>query len=126
MPHSFCRETLTAFVADPSPLNHFEDERRQLKPLPKGVVRNGFIKVLRDVLPDVETDDVEEPVTCAFGQPDERPCEHVDFFYREIVFDCQTLHRGSEEGADPVGDEVRRIFAGNDTLAEDGGRRNRR
>jgi hypothetical protein len=34
------------------------------------------------------------------------------------VFDGEALNRGTEESADPVGDEVGRVFAGNDAFAE--------
>ena len=83
-----------------------------------GSLRNCFVEILRHVLPDVEPDDVEQPVAGALGQPDQRPGERVHFLDREIVFDGQALHRGAEERADPVGDEVRRVFARHDALAE--------
>jgi hypothetical protein len=70
------------------------------------------------VLPDVESHDIEQAVAGAFGKPDQRPGERVHFLDGEIVFDGQALNGGTEESADSVGDEVRRVLAGNDALAE--------
>ena len=111
-------EALAALVAEPSALHHFGDERRELEPLAERIVGNGFVEILRDVLPDVEPDDVEQAVAGALRKADQRAGERVDFFDREIVLDGEALDGGAEESADAVGDEVRRVFAGNDALAQ--------
>ena len=93
-------------------------KRRIAKRSRNGSFGDGFVEILRDVLPDVEPDDVEQTVTGAFGKPDQRPGERVDLFDGEVVLDGQPLHRGTEKCADAIGDEVRRILAGNDALAQ--------
>ena len=90
----------------------------KLEAVAKRIVGNGFVKVLRDMLPDVESDDIEQAVAGALRKPDQRPGERIDFFDGEVVFDGQTLHGGAEESADSVGDEVRRVLAGNDAFAQ--------
>ena len=111
-------KALAALVAEPSALKHFNQERRQLELLAERVVGNGLVEILRDVLPDVEPDDVEEAIAGALGKADQRAGEGVHFLDGEIVFDGQALDRGAEESADSVADEVRRVFAGNDAFAE--------
>ena len=89
-----------------------------VKPFAERIVGNGFVKILRDVLPDVEPDDIEQAVAGAFGKTDQRAGERVHFLDGEIVFDGQALNGGTEESADAVGDEVRRVFAGDDAFAQ--------
>ena len=47
--------------------------------------------------PDVETDDVEQPVARAFRKPDQRTRERIDFFDGVVVFDGDLVGCGSVE-----------------------------
>ncbi len=53
-----------------------------------------------------------------FGRPIRGPVSSVDFLHRVTVLGHQPVNGGSEEGADAVADEVRRVLAGDDALSQ--------
>ena len=111
-------KSLAGFFAEPAVLDHFLLKVGGQETVAPGIVRNRFIKVAPNVSPDVETDDIEQTEAGAIGKPNERARERVHFFDREIVFDRIFRNRAAEETSDAIGDEIRRIFAGNDAFAQ--------
>ena len=68
--------------------------------------------------PDVEADDIDQAVTGAFRQADERPGERVHFFDRVVVLEGDFVDSRAVERADSIRDEVRRVLAEHDAFAE--------
>ena len=61
--------------------------------------------------PDIQAYKIQQPVTGALGQSDERTGKRVDFFDGQSHLDRQILHRSAQETADAIGNEVGRVLA---------------
>ena len=81
-------------------------------------MRYEVVEIVRDVRPDIETDNVEQAVAGALRQSDQRTGERIDFFNRVVVFDRNFVGCRPVECADAIADEVRRVFTENDAFAE--------
>ena len=90
--HAF-EKALAALVAEPAALNHFENERLHFEAFAVRVMFGRVVKVLRDVRPNVNANDVEQSVTGALRQTDQRTGERIHFLNREVMLNRQALNR---------------------------------
>src|SRR5262249_55620909 len=68
--------------------------------------------------PDIQADNVEETETRAVRETNERTSDRIDFFHRIFAFDGDFADSAAEKAADAVGDEIRRVLAGNNAFAQ--------
>ena len=104
-------KTLPALFAQPAALHQLLQKRLQHEAVAPRIVRRHVVQVARDQRPDIQTHNVEQPVTGALGQANGRSGQRVDFFNGVAVLDGDFVNRRAEERADAVGDEVGRILA---------------
>ena len=111
-------EALATLIAQPSAIQHALEESGHLKTLAPGVVGHGVIEVRIDVRPDVEAHQIAETEGSRIRQADQRAGEHVHFLNGVVALLHVLVDGGAEEAADAVGDEVGRVLADHDALAE--------
>src|SRR5438045_932240 len=76
------------------------------------------MQVACDECPDIQANYIEQPETCALRNADQRTCQEVDFLDCVVSFDHGFVDGGSEEAADSIGDEIRRVFTDDNALPE--------
>ncbi len=109
---------LPCLFAQPTALRHFDVKFGHQETVAPGIVRHGVIQIRSDVGPDIQAHNIEQAEASAVRQADERAGDQVGFLHRVLAFDDDLLHCRAEEAADAVGDEVRRVLARHDTLAQ--------
>ncbi len=111
-------KSLPRFLAQPPIRHHLIHERRRLQPLPPRVVRHHPVQVLRHVHPDIEPDNIQQPVAGRIRQPDHGARQRVHLFNAEVVLHRVLVGARAPHAADAIGDEVRRILADHHALAQ--------
>jgi len=107
-----------ALLAQPFALHHLVQKRLHDETIAPRIVGRHIVEVASDHGPNIQAHDIEKPVTGALGQPDQLSRQRIHFFDGVPVFDGDLLNSRAEERADPVGDKVGRIFAGNHSFAQ--------
>ena len=112
-------EAALGLVAELLLLDHRADVGRHREDLAVFVVHQRRVAVLGDVDEGVEADQVRRAEAGALRVAHRRAGDVVDVFGSETVFQHLMDRHHHRVGADAVADEVRRVFADDDALAED-------
>src|SRR3954453_11376618 len=73
------KETLACFLSEPSALHHRIGESGRKEPLAPRIIRHQFVKISAHEGPDIEANQVEQPIACAFWNSDQRTCNRINF-----------------------------------------------
>ena len=97
------------------------EPRRHLEVRVPRILREPIVHGLHDVGERVQPDDVHRAIGRARGAPDQRTGQCVDLIEPETEGRRVMRYREQGEGADAIGDEVRRVESTDHSLAEHGG-----
>ncbi len=111
-------EALSALFAEPAAIHHLLHDVGDAVQFTRRIVGRGGVEIAQDVDPDIEADDIDEAEAGTLGQADQGAGEGIDLFDGVAAFLGELRDFGAEETADAIADEVGRVLAADDTLAE--------
>src|SRR5262249_864837 len=98
--------------------HHLLEQFGYAKRLATLISSDSCIEVSSDVDRSVETHDIERSKCCALGVPDQWACECVNLLDRVVTLDHRLDSIEHCKRANPIGDEVGRVFGIDNALAQ--------